>query len=144
LVMKHKKSNWLVAEIRKQKKSQKKWLADKQKAEAVSKSGPVVYLNPTTFVPQTPNTKRINKLFVASHEFLQSFEWRRVRMQALKQHGSRCQCCGASPKDGIRIHVDHIKPRKTHPELALSLNNLQVLCEVCNHGKGNWDSTDWR
>jgi len=19
-----------------------------------------------------------------------------------------------------------------------------VLCEVCNHGKGNWDETDWR
>lgn len=53
-------------------------------------------------------------------------------------------CCGATREDGVQIQVDHIKPRKTHPELALDINNLQVLCEVCNHGKGNWDQTDWR
>lgn len=29
-------------------------------------------------------------------------------------------------------------------DLALSLENLQVLCAECNHGKGNWDMTDWR
>jgi len=79
-----------------------------------------------------------------SNAFLESFEWRRVRMQALKLHGARCQCCGATAADGLRIHVDHIKPRKLFPELALSVDNLQVLCEVCNHGKGNWDQTDWR
>ena len=86
------------------------------------------------------NTKRPE----ASDAFLGTFEWRKVRMQALKKYGARCQCCGATPADGMRMNVDHIKPRKTHPELALSVDNLQVLCEVCNHGKGNWDSTDWR
>lgn len=76
--------------------------------------------------------------------FLESYEWRRVRMEALKKYGARCQCCGATPADGVKMHVDHIKPRKLYPELALNLNNLQILCEVCNHGKGNWDMTDWR
>ncbi len=42
------------------------------------------------------------------------------------------------------MHVDHIKPRRKYPELALSRSNLQVLCNLCNHGKGNWDETDWR
>ena len=42
------------------------------------------------------------------------------------------------------MNVDHIKPRKKYPELALDKSNLQVLCEECNHGKGNWDETDWR
>jgi 5-methylcytosine-specific restriction endonuclease McrA len=68
----------------------------------------------------------------------------RTRMEALKQHGARCQCCGASPADGVRLNVDHIKPRRLFPELALVLKNLQVLCAECNHGKGNWDQTDWR
>ena len=80
----------------------------------------------------------------ASDDFLSTYEWRRVRMQALKAYGARCQCCGASPKTGATINVDHIKPRKLFPALALSLDNLQVLCHECNHGKGNWDMTDWR
>lgn len=81
---------------------------------------------------------------VNSDAFLASYEWRVARMKVLKRDGARCVCCGATPDDGLKMHVDHIKPRKTHPELALDLDNLQVLCEVCNHGKGNWDSTDWR
>ena len=42
------------------------------------------------------------------------------------------------------MHVDHIKPRLRYPELALDMNNLQVLCAICNHGKGGFDETDWR
>lgn len=76
--------------------------------------------------------------------FLQSYEWRRIRMQAIKQYGQRCSCCGATAKDDVRLHVDHIKPRKLFPNLALDINNLQILCAECNHGKGNWDMTDWR
>lgn len=80
----------------------------------------------------------------ASALFLFSYEWRRLRMVVLKERGARCECCGSTPADGVRIHVDHIKPRKLFPELALVKSNLQVLCEDCNHGKGNWDTTDWR
>lgn len=76
--------------------------------------------------------------------FLSTYEWRKVRMMALKKYGARCQCCGASPKDGAVMNVDHIKPRKLFPNLALDLDNLQILCHECNHGKGNWDKTDWR
>ena len=81
---------------------------------------------------------------VASDAFLQSYEWRKLRMEALKKHGARCQCCGATPATGAIMNVDHIKPRKLFPALALDLSNLQVLCHECNHGKGNWDHTDWR
>ena len=76
--------------------------------------------------------------------FLQSYEWRRVRMLVLKRDGATCACCGATRADGVKMHVDHIKPRKLFPNLALDTENLQILCEVCNHGKGNWDMTDWR
>ena len=81
---------------------------------------------------------------VVGDSFLESYEWRRVRMAVLKRDGARCVCCGATPSDGVRMNVDHIKPRKKFPELALDPANLQVLCEECNHGKGNWDQTDWR
>lgn len=81
---------------------------------------------------------------VTSDAFLSTFEWRKVRMEALKKYGPRCQCCGATPADGAVMNVDHIKPRKKWPSLALDVNNLQILCHDCNHGKGNWDQTDWR
>ena len=79
-----------------------------------------------------------------SDKFLSGYEWRQVRMMALKKYGATCQCCGASPATGAVMNVDHIKPRKLFPELALDLTNLQILCSPCNHGKGNWDQTDWR
>lgn len=81
---------------------------------------------------------------LSSEEFYRSPEWRAVRYQALKLHGARCQCCGASPAQGKVMHVDHIKPRSKYPHLELVLNNLQVLCEDCNMGKSNVDDTDWR
>jgi hypothetical protein len=79
-----------------------------------------------------------------SNGFLESYEWRRIRMVVLKRDGARCACCGATAADGVKMNVDHIKPRRLFPQLALDESNLQVLCEVCNHGKGNWDQTDWR
>ena len=85
-----------------------------------------------------------SKIDPASSAFLSSFEWKAVRMMALKKYGPVCQCCGATPATGAVMNVDHIKPRKIFPQLALDVNNLQVLCGDCNAGKGNWDMTDWR
>lgn len=76
--------------------------------------------------------------------FLSSAAWKRLRLAALERDGSRCVACGATPRDGARMNVDHIKPRKLYPDLALDINNLQVLCATCNHGKGNWSETDFR
>ena len=82
--------------------------------------------------------------FATTTKFLQSWEWTELRYRALKLHGRRCQCCGATPADGVMLHVDHIKPRSKFPELALEIDNLQVLCAACNKGKGAWDETDFR
>jgi len=77
-------------------------------------------------------------------DFLDSWDWKKLRYEVLKEYGRRCMCCGATPETGAVICVDHIKPRHTHPELKLNRNNLQVLCYDCNKGKGAWDQTDWR
>lgn len=103
---------------------------------------------PTKIVVQKkPKQKKLRSAVscrVASKDFLKTFEWRKLRMQALVLYGNTCMCCGNSPKNGAVINVDHIKPRKLFPDLALKIENLQVLCSECNHGKGNWDLTDWR
>ena len=80
----------------------------------------------------------------AQKDFLESYQWRALRMAVLKKYGPKCMCCGATPQHGAVMNVDHIKPRRLFPHLALDMDNLQVLCHECNHGKGNWDQTDWR
>lgn len=95
-------------------------------------------------VKKTKPKKHVDYAWVNSDDFLRSFQWRQVRMVVLKRDGRKCACCNATAADGVRIHVDHIKPRRKYPELALDEDNLQVLCEECNHGKGSWDETDWR
>lgn len=69
--------------------------------------------------------------------FYRSPAWLRARMVVLNRYGGRCMACGKTAVDGVQINVDHIKPRKTHRHLELHLDNLQVLCELCNAGKGN-------
>ena len=91
-----------------------------------------------------PKQPPANHAFVMSAQFLDSYEWRSLRMRVIKHYGPKCMCCGATPQTGAVMNVDHIKPRKLFPELALEFSNLQVLCHECNHGKGNWDATDWR
>ena len=78
-------------------------------------------------------------------DFYFSREWRRLRVKVLERYECKCMMCGRSPHShGIVIHVDHIKPKSKHPELALNFDNLQLLCEDCNLGKSNKFDTDWR
>lgn len=89
------------------------------------------------------NRKNLNRS--QSTDFYVSKEWRKVRYRVIQKHGGSCMACGRSKKvHGIVIHVDHIKPRSIYPDLALSFNNLQLLCEDCNLGKGNKCEIDWR
>lgn len=116
----------------------------KQSADAfASKSGPVS--RPPihkVHIESTPPKQRY--VDPNSDEFLTSYAWRTLRMQALKKYGAVCMCCGDSPQNGAVMNVDHIKPRKRFPHLALDLANMQILCGACNQGKCNWDETDWR
>lgn len=74
--------------------------------------------------------------------FYRSLEWKELRYQKLREV-KYCECCGKTKKEKlesgerIRLTVDHIKPRSLYPELALDIDNLQVLCQECNVGKSN-------
>jgi 5-methylcytosine-specific restriction endonuclease McrA len=139
------------ADVKKHKtKAQKR--ADKALQSSFSRSKGVAQPRPVMKNHQHQPTQASVQNFIQKHstvnplsdDFLHTFEWNAVRMMALKRYGVVCQCCGASPSTGAVMNVDHIKPRKIFPNLALEVDNLQVLCNDCNKGKGNWDMTDWR
>lgn len=58
-----------------------------------------------------------------------------LRYDVLKRDNFKCQICGSSAQDGVKLHVDHIIPvskgGKTH------LTNLRTLCDRCNMGKSD-------
>lgn len=73
----------------------------------------------------------------SSSGFLRSKEWKELRLKALELYGLACFQCGRENSKMFPINVDHIKPRKFFPELALDITNLQPLCGPCNKKKGN-------
>lgn len=76
--------------------------------------------------------------------FLYSTEWRELRKEAIARYGLICCKCGRENSRSYPINIDHIKPRKFFPELALDIENLQPLCGPCNKAKGNKHQTDYR
>lgn len=95
------------------------------------------------FISKIVTKDRVKK--AVGPKFTNSVAWKAVRFEALKASNGCCVLCGRSNREhGVILHVDHIKPKSKWPELALTLSNLQVLCEDCNMGKGNRDDTDWR
>ena len=66
-----------------------------------------------------------------------------LRYDIMKRDGFRCVICGRTAEDGVKLHVDHIKPISkgglTVPD------NLRTLCQECNLGKSDKydeDTTD--
>jgi 5-methylcytosine-specific restriction endonuclease McrA len=98
-------------------------------------------------LPRREQTVKPNRITA----FYRSYDWKEIRYRVLLKYGRKCMCCGASEGDifayngdQVVINVDHIKPLRKYWSLRLDFDNLQVLCSDCNHGKGNWDETDFR
>lgn len=60
---------------------------------------------------------------------------RAMRYDVLRRDDFRCVKCGRGREDGVKLHVDYIKPVSRGGKSVMS--NLQTLCEDCNCGKGN-------
>lgn len=58
-----------------------------------------------------------------------------IRFNVLARDKYTCQICGATAKDGAKLHVDHIIPVSKGGKTIMT--NLQTLCERCNIGKSN-------
>jgi HNH endonuclease len=79
-----------------------------------------------------------------ARSFYNSWGWKALRYRVLKERGRACECCRSSAAEGAKIVVDHIRPVRMFWHLRLDPQNLQVLCDDCNRGKGWRDVTDWR
>lgn len=90
--------------------------------------------------PKPPDKHKGKKKNKKKNAFYFSWEWKKLRYETLKKYGAICMLCGSD----YRIVCDHIKPRSKFPELELDPDNVQVLCNECNMGKGNNDYTDFR
>lgn len=58
-----------------------------------------------------------------------------LRYDVLKRDCFKCQICGATAADGVRLHVDHIIPVSKGG--MTKIDNLRTLCDRCNLGKSN-------
>ena len=110
--------------------------------EAVDRRRTKVTAKKPMQLPKAEKKPRKRKTGIGK-DFYESWEWKKVRYEALMKHGAVCMLCGADRKTSV-IHVDHIKPTSKFPELALQLDNLQVLCKSCNMGKSNIHQHDFR
>ncbi len=66
-----------------------------------------------------------------SQQVTRTKRWKVLRQRALERDDWQCVECHTR----MRLEVDHIKPVRTHPELAFSLDNLQTLCGQCHARK---------
>lgn len=72
--------------------------------------------------------------------FYHTTAWRSLRVVALQRDHYLCQNCLRNNRITPATEVHHIQPLEEHPELSLTLSNLQSLCWDCHeqtkkHGK---------
>jgi hypothetical protein len=65
---------------------------------------------------------------------------KRLRFRVMRRDGFRCQLCGLTQKDGIRLEVDHKVPVAKGGKTVIE--NLWTLCHPCNNGKSDSDLYD--
>jgi hypothetical protein len=73
--------------------------------------------------------------------FYGSDGWIILRNKIRKIYGFQCMKCGLEDNTNC---VDHIFPRSKYPQLELDINNMQMLCGICNIVKGNRNTKDYR
>lgn len=64
--------------------------------------------------------------------FYSSPEWKLLREAIIEEQGRICGDCGTAIDSRMKVTVGHRLPRNKYPRLALSRDNLNVLCRSCN------------
>lgn len=93
-------------------------LADERRAEQLKKAHKVY-----------------NKRRDESDSFYSTERWRKFRAYYLRLH-PLCVECERQGRVTAAVILDHIKPLKQHPELALDWHNVRPLCRACHNRIG--------
>ncbi len=64
----------------------------------------------------------------------------RQKNEIFKRDGYKCVICGKGKKQGVELHVDHIKPKDLGGKASIS--NGQTLCATHNFRKKNYKQTE--
>lgn len=92
--------------------------------------------------PHRANAKRIRKYYSPRHAFNRwrdSTEGQVWKEKQFQETAGLCSGCGTSFHSVSDLDIDHVKPLIKFPELAIDIDNFQLLCPPCNSKKG--DST---
>ncbi|WP_419962174.1 HNH endonuclease [Psychrobacillus sp. BM2] len=84
-------------------------------------------------------------------KFYNSYAWRKLSKQIKERDNNECQECKRNglvtidtneysekaKRKKIKLVVHHIKELEHHPELALDVENLEVVCVDCHNKEHN-------
>ena len=73
--------------------------------------------------------------FKTSKEYQRAIMTPSLRYDVLRRDHFRCVICGRTAQDGIKLHVDHIRPVSKGGKTEML--NLRTLCNQCNSGKSD-------
>lgn len=77
-----------------------------------------------------------------SDAFYKTERWKRLSIRFRKLHPLCCECEREGRVTPSKM-VDHIQPRKAHPELSLEWSNLRALCWPCHNRIGQRVGLQW-
>lgn len=73
-----------------------------------------------------------------SDPFYHTAAWKAARLERLRRDNWKCTVCmaafmagGTRPRDATMVH--HVIPIKERPDLALDIDNLRSLCDICHN-----------
>lgn len=88
--------------------------------------------------------ENINQYYSPRHQFNLWRNSQDGKIWKKEQHKKQKHQCANPNCDFVHqkpeyFEIDHIKPIKTHPDLATDERNLQLLCPPCNKRKGSFE-----
>lgn len=80
----------------------------------------------------TPSLLRQLNQLIKDDEVQKFYKWKEyriIRAKARQRDNNECQMCKADGKQGSYGACHHVKEVRDHPELALTLSNVTIVCK---------------